>query len=102
RRRHTRSLRDWSSDVCSSDLAIGAFWAGHHRAFDCARHWSPALFAPNLLMLSTIAAMPFFTAFSAEYFGHRVPTAFYCGWMVLRSEERRVGKECRAWWALCP
>src|SRR5690349_23233667 len=23
RRRHTRSLRDWSSDVCSSDLADG-------------------------------------------------------------------------------
>src|SRR6266496_5320358 len=23
RRRHTRSLRDWSSDVCSSDLATG-------------------------------------------------------------------------------
>src|SRR6266496_6002447 len=23
RRRHTRSLRDWSSDVCSSDLAHG-------------------------------------------------------------------------------
>src|SRR5690349_21885055 len=23
RRRHTRSLRDWSSDVCSSDLAGG-------------------------------------------------------------------------------
>src|SRR6266496_5795775 len=22
RRRHTRSLRDWSSDVCSSDLAV--------------------------------------------------------------------------------
>ncbi|MGC8074255.1 TMEM175 family protein, partial [Salmonella enterica] len=48
-----------------SFFAIGAFWAGHHRAFDCARHWSPALFAPNLLMLSTIAAMPFFTALSA-------------------------------------
>src|SRR5215469_11146167 len=28
RRRHTRSLRDWSSDVCSSDLtALGAFCA---------------------------------------------------------------------------
>src|SRR5690349_22738283 len=27
RRRHTRSLRDWSSDVCSSDLggAVGAW-----------------------------------------------------------------------------
>src|SRR5699024_12230696 len=24
RRRHTRSKRDWSSDVCSSDLATGA------------------------------------------------------------------------------
>src|SRR5699024_11810314 len=24
RRRHTRSKRDWSSDVCSSDLKIGA------------------------------------------------------------------------------
>src|SRR5699024_12103790 len=24
RRRHTRSKRDWSSDVCSSDLEIGA------------------------------------------------------------------------------
>src|SRR6266496_4649025 len=23
RRRHTRSLRDWSSDVCSSDLKLG-------------------------------------------------------------------------------
>src|SRR5207247_11000386 len=26
RRRHTRSTRDWSSDVCSSDLALG-LWA---------------------------------------------------------------------------
>jgi len=68
-----------------SFFAIGAFGAGHPRAFDCARQWSPVLFAPNLLLLSTIAAMPFFTAFTAEYFGHRVPTAFYCGWMVLIS-----------------
>src|SRR5699024_12759683 len=25
RRRHTRSKRDWSSDVCSSDLSVGMF-----------------------------------------------------------------------------
>src|SRR5256884_6796504 len=25
RRRHTRCSRDWSSDVCSSDLILGAF-----------------------------------------------------------------------------
>src|SRR5438874_13216128 len=28
RRRHTRSLRDWSSDVCSSDLIVGSGAAG--------------------------------------------------------------------------
>src|SRR5204862_4727919 len=27
RRRHTRSLRDWSSDVCSSDLTINTAFA---------------------------------------------------------------------------
>src|SRR3989440_5335835 len=31
RRRHTRSDRDWSSDVCSSDLAA-AYYAGHRDA----------------------------------------------------------------------
>src|SRR5204862_1458181 len=25
---HTRSLRDWSSDVCSSDLLVAPEWAG--------------------------------------------------------------------------
>src|SRR5947207_6453479 len=33
RRRHTRSLCDWSSDVCSSDLSVGAepraFWGAY-------------------------------------------------------------------------
>src|SRR6266496_5248867 len=30
RRRHTRSLRDWSSDVCSSDLSpLAAAWAAY-------------------------------------------------------------------------
>src|SRR5438067_6015477 len=29
RRRHTRSKRDWSSDVCSSDLSAKAFLADH-------------------------------------------------------------------------
>src|SRR6266508_5985149 len=31
RRRHTRWPRDWSSDVCSSDLRyVHALWKGHH------------------------------------------------------------------------
>src|ERR1035441_10768226 len=28
RRRHTRCLSDWSSDVCSSDLIVGGFAGG--------------------------------------------------------------------------
>src|SRR5207249_7173651 len=32
RRRHTRSKRDWSSDVCSSDLRVELdHWAKRHR-----------------------------------------------------------------------
>src|SRR5260221_2906338 len=36
RRRHTRSLCDWSSDVCSSDLAYIEILRGHfHQSADC-------------------------------------------------------------------
>src|SRR5690554_7671811 len=34
RRRHTRCGRDWSSDVCSSDLRIG-----HHPDFPVGHNW---------------------------------------------------------------
>lgn len=67
----------------ASFFVVGAFWMGHHRAFDCARHWDQRLMMPNLMMLSAIAAMPFFTAFSSEYWDQRVPIALYCGWMLL-------------------
>ena len=66
-----------------SFFVVGSFWMGHHRAFDCARHWDPRLFMPNLMLLCAIAAMPFFTALSSEHFGQRVPTALYCGWMLV-------------------
>src|SRR5699024_11369827 len=34
RRRHTRSKRDWSSDVCSSDLTWSDFWAERTNVYD--------------------------------------------------------------------
>src|SRR6185369_250719 len=37
-----------------SFFVIGAFWAGHHRAFSLARHWSPGLIMPNIFMLAAI------------------------------------------------
>lgn len=66
-----------------SFAVIGAFWAGHHRTFDCARQFDSRLILPNLSLLCTIAAMPFFTAFASAYPMERVPVAFYCGWLVL-------------------
>src|SRR2546426_8298114 len=88
RRRHTRLQGDWSSDVCSSDLdplrvvgpAGNLRYAGH---------------APQALALAA-----------------QVPGgAYYAKWIIAvdddvdpsninqRSEERRVGKECRSRWS---
>src|SRR6266702_7444170 len=68
RRRHTRWPRDWSSDVCSSDLAgphgSWQFWLAGHSASQS---------EPE-----TMCSVP-------------------CG--AERSEERRVGKECRSRWS---
>src|SRR5690625_5417218 len=79
RRRHTRWPRDWSSDVCSSDLkilgntTIGV--AGFFRAFQ------PAGF--DLLSWLETATAKF------RAFGEGADTN------PARSEERRVGKECK-------
>src|SRR5207248_8334392 len=71
RRRHTRSYGDWSSDVCSSDLKP---WTAHHRFLvPDATKWS----MHRVVLLGRDLACS----------DH------------LRSEERRVGKECRSrWW----
>src|SRR5690349_24498510 len=68
RRRHTRSLRDWSSDVCSSDL-----WK--NSSVDDIRPKPSDCACPR----SSIS-----------------PTTLANGQTILRSEERRVGKECRS------
>src|SRR5690349_24624177 len=69
RRRHTRSLRDWSSDVCSSDL--------------CSEAW-PTTTTRCCGSSSREAATTCPTSERPE---------ISCR---TRSEERRVGKECRA------
>src|SRR5438045_9337739 len=70
RRRHTRCLSDWSSDVCSSDLyrycEILLLHAAGQRATGCV---------------------------------YNTTTVNNCPRAKWRSEERRVGKECRfRWW----
>src|SRR5579863_9288980 len=39
RRRHTRWTGDWSSDVCSSDLALAPLGQSRRIRFACAREW---------------------------------------------------------------
>src|SRR5207245_5262457 len=75
RRRHTRCYRDWSSDVCSSDLA--------------AAHGPDRARALQLLVQATYTASSV-----AKYLGY--PAEAWIG--AERSEERRVGKEWRAGW----
>src|SRR3712207_8069880 len=84
RRRHTRYWRDWSSDVCSSDL-------------DCMTDTSIVI--PNGYTLDggghTITAVD-------PVGGHFVGGVIQNGGAtanVTRSEERRVGKEGRFRWA---
>src|SRR5438034_10601905 len=73
RRRHTRSLCDWSSDVCSSDLSLAT------RIFLSPGTRSPAA-APTPSGRDTSSARTATVTASAR---------------ATRSEERRVGKECR-------
>src|SRR5207253_6340309 len=75
RRRHTRWPRDWSSDVCSSDLV--------HADQDASL---PS--GPTKLKI----ALP--TAFAQQKNPDRRSILRH------RSEERRVGKECRSRWSL--
>src|SRR5690606_40406093 len=78
RRRHTRFSRDWSSDVCSSDLNIP------RRQHAARQQPAAAAGSKNRVRLSTI-----FERFQAR-------RALSCNYFVIRSEERRVGKECRS------
>src|SRR2546421_1306957 len=88
RRRHTRSDRDWSSDVCSSDL-IGLADAGKiaGEAFDAAG-------------LRLAAGDPKNIREAGERLGGRIGVGrLGIVYEQHRSEERRVGKECRSRWS---
>src|SRR3712207_7072183 len=87
RRRHTRYWRDWSSDVCSSDLgmpvhnAIVGVAGVQHDAGGRTVLPAPVLVGGGTLVQQSEA---------------RPDSACM---IVGRSEERRVGKECRSRWS---
>src|SRR5947199_4718884 len=83
RRRHTRCLSDWSSDVCSSDLrAIEVDTAELHRAAEPPDELSARNFG---VVERNRQDRSFAAGLTAD------PMSLEC-----RSEERRVGKECRS------
>lgn len=66
-----------------SFFVIGAFWAGHHRSFALAGHYSDRLNGPNLMMLCSIVFMPFSTAFMSANYGALVPSLLYNSMLVV-------------------
>src|SRR5690242_17758541 len=87
RRRHTRLTCDWSSDVCSSDLDILVNNAGLYASLAMRPFEQIPLEEWRQVMDVNVASM-FLTSRAV------VPVM-----RAARSEERRVGKECRSGWA---
>src|SRR3989440_1798011 len=87
RRRHTRSDRDWSSDVCSSDLHPTRFGVEEDPKHEPYDHDRDALALP-LVEACVKRSVPLFAICRG-----------FQEMNVARSEERRVGKECRSRWS---
>src|SRR2546430_8967762 len=88
RRRHTRFDCDWSSDVCSSDLTSDELVAPVVRT---AIHQAD----PHLVTVNIESA-----EWGQEWrIAPMRVNAFVLGALAMRSEERRVGKECRSRWS---
>src|SRR5690606_40607786 len=108
RRRHTRFSRDWSSDVCSSDLERPARSDPPRPAAGCVdqtlcagqrsverRPLSAAAAAPTPPFSRPAASGTGFWRRDPAIIGHKSPKKSNSVILARqRSEERRVGKEC--------
>src|SRR5206468_6831759 len=91
RRRHTRSDRDWSSDVCSSDLLKYVILINMKEVVIVSAVRTPiGSFGGSLASVSAVKLGA--TAVKAALAKINLDPK------QVRSEERRVGKECRTRW----
>src|SRR5256885_7099742 len=88
RRRHTRLQGDWSSDVCSSDLPVRFTPISSSSCF-------------NGFETTTIKDADLIDSFSHSLSQgeKRTGSQYSATQFSERSEERRVGKECRSRWS---
>src|SRR2546430_3991385 len=86
RRRHTRFDCDWSSDVCSSDLDGSISGAASGKQLSTAFKLKQGDVGPPLNL-------------GQNWFVYRVAEKVEADPANFRSEERRVGKECRSRWS---
>src|SRR5437764_11267752 len=87
RRRHTRYIGDWSSDVCSSDLALKGSNIDAAKYAQYLSKRKRLSLREVLRILRGVDVRALERAFSAVALRDQ------------RSEERRVGKEWRSWWS---
>src|SRR5258707_3807557 len=89
RRRHTRYWRDWSSDVCSSDLVAAQEKVRKEYSWDTIATTLLGWYGDALRTTASVEA----GKVEAGSDSVSVPSNSF------RSEERRVGKECRSRWS---
>src|SRR5690606_40541975 len=99
RRRHTRFSRDWSSDVCSSDLAIPG------RIHDSKSDGCNRLIKSNkAALLESAKDLEYIMGWTKAEKAKPIQTKIFIDLKpdeekLMRSEERRVGKECGCRWS---
>src|SRR5690606_39924562 len=94
RRRHTRFSRDWSSDVCSSDLLGGDCWKSELLR-DPAEEDALAHDVADLLMFEKLCSDRRLKAHRRIRLRVSAITSSIARSSSFRSEERRVGKAWR-------
>src|SRR5699024_11835386 len=94
RRRHTRSKRDWSSDVCSSDLVFQYESPVPQKTGRCSNPAEPPEYRPPRYL--------FCSGRPREWSPGDLQNSIVCPKLPVfaRSEERRVGKGCSVRWSL--
>src|SRR5699024_12106113 len=98
---HTRSKRDWSSDVCSSDLVYQIYV--NEIVFGSTNQKSCEEFSRMMMQkfeMTMMGELNYFLGFQVKQIKDVtfISQTKYTQELLKRSEERRVGKESRTRW----